>query len=453
MEVSEAVMISASVPILFRATNLDGEDYNDGGVLNNFPTEAFHGDNTTFLESLDGNNLKILAVQFDNGTERATVDRIKDRVHKEHFIFNWILGIMTGVNIPDGGWEKDRLKLRKYSAQSIIVNVANISATNFSVDEDLQQKLIRNGEQAANDYIKPRYTDNQRESPRTLQYIHETFSSLEELLAYCCYVGNETRFNTVCDLINESSEPNKKVLLKRAEVLKELYFSPLHQEEIKLDCSSNRIDEQLNARLLNQEQNQFNSSSAMIDDQLNIRPQSKNLINGHKAFIAIYPVILKLSAGLIKNKLEHFLLTKARHSFTKNSLFECLDYFNSIESELHIVFYIFIELIKVLQQELKKQSCIQSDVMVQSIYNAFKVLEKLLVSKTDVFKSNDLFGLWKIPLPQGISILNELATIDRGYAGLKGSCDLLRKKHQPVPIVTQTKSQDQDEKISFVSCL
>ena len=133
MEVSEAVKISASIPVIFRDTRIDGEDYNDGGILNNFPTDAFHADDSTILESEYGNNMKTLAVQFDNGTERLTIDHVFERVYRENFIINWIYGFLTGVKDPASGWEQDRLKLRKYAAQSIIAEVGNISATGFSV--------------------------------------------------------------------------------------------------------------------------------------------------------------------------------------------------------------------------------------------------------------------------------------------------------------------------------
>lgn len=105
-EVSEAVKTSASFPIVYRSTLIDGEEHNDGGILNNFPTEPFFDDHTTLLESEYGNNLKVLAVKFDDGPERKAIDRVMDRVYRENVVLNWIYQLLTGVSDPASGWEK-----------------------------------------------------------------------------------------------------------------------------------------------------------------------------------------------------------------------------------------------------------------------------------------------------------------------------------------------------------
>lgn len=139
-EVSEAVKISASFPIVYRSTLIDGEEHNDGGVLNNFPTEAFFDDHSTLLESEYGNNLKVLAVKFDDGPERKAIDRVMDKVYRENVILNWIYTLLTGVSDPASGWERDRLKLRKYACQSIVINVDNVSSSSFSVSKKAERK-------------------------------------------------------------------------------------------------------------------------------------------------------------------------------------------------------------------------------------------------------------------------------------------------------------------------
>jgi NTE family protein len=322
MEISEAVKISASLPVVFRDTRIDGEDYNDGGVLNNFPTDAFHADEMTFLESECGNNMKTLAVQFDNGAERPSVDRIKDPVHREHFIANWIYALLTGVSDPASGWEQDLMKLRKYAVQSIIVDIGNTSATNFSVEERSQLQLIKNGYQAGKNYLKARYA--QRAPYKNKEFMYSTFVSIEELLAYCCYKGNKFWFDIVCTLISDSSSPYKGRLLNQSIKLKSLYFNALRQEgdEPNSACAQRSWEKEKNSSSLHTQSN-------------------KN----HEVLIALYPVFLKLSAKLLQNVKDHDLLERARHSFKATTLFDCIKYFDSIKYDMHIVLHIFINLV------------------------------------------------------------------------------------------------------------
>ncbi|MDI1351278.1 MAG: patatin-like phospholipase family protein, partial [bacterium] len=318
MEVSEAVKVSASFPILFRNTLIEGDEHNDGGVLNNFPTDAFFDDQSTFLESEFGNNLKVLAVQFDNGTERNTIDRVRDKVYRENFILNWIYSLLTGVKDPASGWEQDRMKLRKYAAQSIIVNVGNISSTGFSVAEETQRQLIESGYNATNDYLNVRYTKKNNNTYENKELMYSTFSSFGELLSYCCYRNNYSWFNTVYSLIENSSKPNKNALLKQAEKLRALYFS---------DASTGKHSDET-AHLKKKQK----ITSLFSEEKTTTKKEET-----HHTLLALYPIFLKLSPDFVKTKDDKRLLELAHHSLTLNSPFSCLEHFELIKGHTHVL--------------------------------------------------------------------------------------------------------------------
>ncbi|MFI4919698.1 MAG: Dot/Icm T4SS effector VpdC, partial [Legionellales bacterium] len=223
-EVTKAVTASSSVPVLYRPTLIDGDEHSDGSVLSNFPTEAFSDDNTTLLESEHGNNLKLLAVQFENGTERNTVDRIRDRVYRENFFVNLFYRLMTGVSDSVTGLVQDRLKLRKYAAQSIIVDTKESTQVSFTIGEEARITLIQSGYEATKNYLSARYKSYTDKPSENEELMYSTFSSLGELLGYCCYRGNSHWFEMVSKLIVKSSLPNKEALMQQTQVLKKLYF-------------------------------------------------------------------------------------------------------------------------------------------------------------------------------------------------------------------------------------
>lgn len=79
-------------------------------------------------------------MKFDDGPERKAIDRVMDKVYRENVILNGIYTLLTGVSDPASGWERDRLKLRKYACQSIVINVDNVSSSSFSVSEKVERK-------------------------------------------------------------------------------------------------------------------------------------------------------------------------------------------------------------------------------------------------------------------------------------------------------------------------
>ncbi|RUR12181.1 Dot/Icm T4SS effector VpdC [Legionella sp. km772] len=414
MEVSEAVKISASIPVVFRDTRLNGDDYNDGGVLNNFPTDAFHADDTTFLESEYGNNMKTLAVQFDTGSERVAVDRILDRVYRENFLLNWFYGFLSGVSDPASGWEQDRLKLRKYAAQSIIVEVGNTSTTGFSVEEKDQRRLINSGYHAAKSYLRARYAQKDGAAYKNKEIMHSTFASLEELLAYSCYKGNKAWFDIVLKLIKASSLGNKKLLVQQAEQLNSLYFTPLPEE---------------NAEETNLSTQTFFGNAVI--------KQHHEDNKDHMVFLALYPIFIKLSPQLLKNEKEHDLLLRARHTFSINSLFNCLRYFNSIKDETHIVFHIFHNLVKALEVNHKNQFMEK----MQELYQDLDLLQNIVYKHEDLFKP-EYYGRWDLDLRQGRRVLK---TLDAKSPYITKLCNYLKRGWEPLQTLADGELHDDEE--------
>lgn len=377
-EVSEAVKTSASFPIVYRSTLIDGEEHNDGGILNNFPTEPFSDDHSTLLESEYGNNLKVLAVKFDDGPERKAIDRVMDRVYRENVVLNWIYRLLTGVSDPASGWEKDRLKLRKYACQSIVINVDNVSSSSFTVGEETRKQMIDAGYEETNNYLNMRYRKNDSEEYENEEFMYTTFSSLGELLSYCCYRGDKHWFEIVYRLIAESTAPNRTELMQQAEDLRSLYFSTTaasqkspKQDESPLTFFGNEI--------------MPNTSSTSIGN------------DNHKILLAVYPVLLKLSQDLLNDSTDKKIFDFARHSFSLKAPFTCLNHFAKIRNETHVIFHIAISLLK----ELKANPS-------EKVYEAFAQLLDLLNSSNKNIYKEEYFARWDLSFSQSLRILGIL---------------------------------------------
>lgn len=354
-EVSEAVKTSASFPIVYRSTIIDGEEHNDGGVLNNFPTEAFSDDHSTLLESEYGNNLRVLAVKFDDGPERKAIDRVMDRVYRENLVLNWIYRLLTGVSDPASGWEKDRLKLRKYACQSVVINVDNVSSSSFTVGEETRKKMIDSGYEETKNYLDMRYHKNESEEYENEEFMYETFSSLGELLSYCCYRGDKQWFERVYQLIEKSTAPNRKELMQQAQELRALYFnSGSHSPK-------------------NYPQDD-NSLTFFGNEVLQSNPSNKR--ENYKILLAVYPVFLKLSQSLLKDNTDKKIFDYARHSFLLRDPFACLEHFAKIRNDTHLILHIVINLLKELRKNHNSKEIYESFNQVFDLLNDGTILDK-----------------------------------------------------------------------------
>ena len=375
MEVSEAVRISSSIPVLFRHTVIDGEEYNDGGISSNFPTEAFSDDHSTFLESESGNNLKVLAIQFDNGTERTAVDKIKDRVYRENFFVNWIYRLLTGVYDPASGWEQDRLKLRQYASQSIVIDVGDVSATSFSIDEVTRNKLIKMGYEAAKSYLEVRYSTKENRQNINNELMYSSFSSLGDLLAYCCYRGDKQWFEIVNNLLLESNLPNRTALLKQSLKLRAIYFNVPNTQDAD-ETKENRLT--------------FFGNNIAEQSAPKTSSESTNIL------IAIYPIFLKLTHEFVKNSNDKRLLELAHHSLNIQSPLDCLDHFAKIEHQSHVVLSILINLLKELRTNPSEK-----------IYASLKLVHEVLSKNSNLVRM-EFFCEWNLSLQQSMRVLNLL---------------------------------------------
>lgn len=367
MEVSEAVTTSALFPVVYKEKVIMGDEYNDGGVLNNFPTEVFCDDHSTLLESEYGNNLKILAVQFDNGTERSAIDKIKEQVYRENFVLNALYSIVTGVSDPASAWERDRRKLRQYAHQTI-VPFAQAPTSGFTVEDENQKIMFRSGYEATKDYLDIRYGSKEENSHVNQEFMYSTFSSLGDLLAFCCYRGDYEWFCIINDLIAQSILPNRMALMKQSLELKNLYFrNESNKAMTKTQLPSN------DSELIEQEE------------------QSK-----HQVFLSLYPIFLRLTPDLVLEKTDKLVLINARHSLRLYEPFNCLEFLNQLKGEKHILIQALIHLIK----ELKVNPS-------EEFFDKLKVIKHLLQAKVNLNRS-EYYGVWNISAAQGWEVLMAL---------------------------------------------
>lgn len=392
MEVSEAVKTSSLFPVVFRHNLIDGEEHNDGGVLSNFPTEVFSDDHSTLLESEYGNNLKVLGVQFDNGTERSAIDYIMDQVYRENFILNWIYSLLTGVSDPASGWEKDRIKLRQYAHQTIVPNVDNIKTSGFSVAHEDQLLMIQSGYDATNEYLTVRYGTKEYTTNKNQELMYSTFSSLGDLLAYCSYRGNKQWFEVVNNLIVQSSLPNRTNLMKQSLELRSLYF----------DTGTVVEDKQKPVR------KPITFFGNMLTQHNLLEEHSDN----HKVLLVLYPIFLKLSSDLVLSGADKKTLEVARHSLTLNYPFTCLEHFGRISKDSHILLHILVKLIKELKDNPDPQ-----------VYEYLRDVQSTLYCNNNLFKP-EYYGQWDLTLPQALRVLklfngNKLDSVSQLVVHLK----------------------------------
>lgn len=124
MSVSKAVLISSSIPFIFKPVIHENKLYVDGGCLNNMPTNAFDGKSTLALnledcyESLDIKNFK----QFSES------------------LINTVL-------------KKANYKEKIINVDTIDINTGKISAVNFNLSKEDKLNLKENGYKAVTDFL------------------------------------------------------------------------------------------------------------------------------------------------------------------------------------------------------------------------------------------------------------------------------------------------------------
>lgn len=396
-EVSEIVTTSASFPIFFKPTLLDGEAHNDGGVLSNFPTEAFADDDSVLLTSEHNNCLSMLGVQFDNGHERSLLDKLVDRVYRENPLLNLIYSYLTGVHDTVAGWEKDRLKLLQHSNQVILIPVGKVTATQFNIDPETQDALIESGYKETNNYIASRYqmADEEEGAAVNEEYLYANFTHLEEALYYACYRKNEKWFELFANEAIAQGLCERKV-----QKLRERHF-PL-QEEKEL------ADEGLVAE----------ENNELYTRQLGYYVEKKMLLDNHAIFSAVYPIFLRLPSQLLfKNKIDLKIYKKARHDLASNQPHTCFALLQKTKGASHILFAIL------------KQWILTSD-EVDLLCQRAKLFNRFLSRKIKLV-DEAFYGNWDNVLPRQLERVFK-ALLHEQYNDAKNLCLCFKAGEEPL---------------------
>lgn len=412
-EVSEAVKMSASLPLLYRPTIIDGEAYNDGGVLNNLPTEVFSDEGTTLLESADGNSLKLLAVQFDNGTERETIDRVNHPVYREGAVQNWIYKQLTGVHDPASGWEQDRIKLRKYAAQSVIIDVGDFSSTSFSVNPEGRQQMMNSGYQAAKEYLENRYgsCDGQSEM-HNKELMYSSFTSLGDLLAYCCYRNDKEWFERVLNIIVHCDLPNKVALMEQSMALRSLYFS-----NRKSRLSLPDLEQNLDNEVAPENPNTFFGNPPIHQEISNL-----NGINA-RALLVLYPIFLELTSKLVREDNDIDSFNKGKRKICLHKPFEFLHDFKQLTGDVHIYLHLLIHL-------AEQFSANPSDEIHQKIVRLGELL-----SGTENLYHQKYYGIWNLAEHQVKRVWKLIESNEQ--SSLDSLLSKLRFRDEPMQIIEE----------------
>lgn len=376
-EVTKAVSISSSVPLFFRPTLIDGVPHADGFLTDNLPVKPFRDNGSTLIESETANDLTLLVVQFDTGTEREIIDKAIDNVYRENPVMNFIYGWMGGVKDPVSAWEQDRLKILRYLGQLVLINMDGITSS-FDVSLPVRRKMRQNGYDATNAYLEPRYCKNEDGTySANDELMYSTFNSLGDLLSYCCYRGDLDWFNTVSDLINTSSLPNKGDLMKKSNTLRKLYFSDNKRNVALLELANS-------------------SAATFFGNKMSKSLLSEITKQDPDALLVIYPLFLKFTSDYVKSREDQNFFNRAHHSMSIETPFECLTFFAAIKGDKHVLLQMLITLIQEFQSNSNPE-----------VKNQFIELQAFLDEKRIIF-TPELFGKWNLNSTQCLRIFNLL---------------------------------------------
>lgn len=362
VEISLAVTASAAFPWVFKPIVINGTRYVDGGLTSNFPTEFFRDNKKTFLQSESGNSLSLLALQFDNGQERRAVDEFNFNYDEGQFA-NFLYGTISGV-YPVAHWKKDRKKLVSHSHQTVVIPVGNTVSTNFDLSKEERDKLQEQGYEYTKAYFDSRYTIVDGKAVNE-EYLYNHFTSLKELLYYCCYRGDLDWFRKVAELAKAKNDCDEQEINE----LEMQFFSinVVHEEELPMPMFETTISE------------------------------AEQLIKRFNLFEAIYTVFYTIPDKLIVNPKEINFFKQARHNYSLDDPFKCLDSLNKIRGETHLVLAIFIKLIR----NYKEQQNVQD-----LYFLKLKTLRAMFYSE-ELLGNKDLYAAWDLTYEQIEALLTD----------------------------------------------
>ena len=399
-EVSRVGEMSASLPIVFKPTLFQGQLYNDGGNLNNLPTEPFRDDHSTLLTSEHDNCLSMIAFQFDNGHERGILDKLVDRVYRENFFWNWVYGFLTGVRDPVSGWERDRIKLLQHSNQVVILPVNGVSAIQFEVDSTMQATLVKNGYEAANNYLASRYDKEEGRPAVNREYMYANFTSIEEALYFTCFRNRQDWFELMAVKAIEQGMSEEKV-------------DQLRQYHFQKNESCISIDEEAS-----------NSGPTFFHTDLSSYVENQLVKTNMQVFEALYPVFLKFPCSLIKNATDLKIYKYARHSFSLHNPLTSLAALKKIVGEVHVLFAILMNMIAVVHLD-------NSSKLYQKSRQLIALLENNELLHDPVF-----FGQWSLLPRQAERIFNAM---EHGrISHVRKICLALKNNEEPMQTFIKT---------------
>ncbi|MGL5064977.1 MAG: patatin-like phospholipase family protein [Microcoleus sp.] len=171
MPVDLAVRISMSLPWFFQSVKYNGQEYIDGGCLNNYPMFIFNeppyflaGMNKvlTGVQGVYSQNLCTLGLKVDSQDEikkllweggqqnpQSWLGKLRDK----------IINKLVGVNYIDATKEIDREAYEKHPQRTIQISDLNYGTFNFNLAEEDKDALAESGKKATLDWLQLYYND------------------------------------------------------------------------------------------------------------------------------------------------------------------------------------------------------------------------------------------------------------------------------------------------------
>jgi NTE family protein len=428
VEMAEVIKISASIPVLFKSTEVDGDSYMDGGVLKNLPFGVLEKSKQTFLESHYGHDFGELGLQFNNGgVERSTLDKMRVRVYREGFIMNKVMSWFTGIDDAVSGWEKDRNILRQYALQAMIIEVGNIGSTDFNISDESREKLIEFGRKSAKNYIKQHYRNADGQYVMD-ELLYETFY-LEELLCYCAYRRDYELFDKLAEKIEQSHEISFFEKQSCLETVKRLRKDRDLNEQWGKDSNSHSPSFQHeNDNILPFSANKmiksfFNTLVPILDKE--------KVRTDEKLFRGIHDIILKDWASILGSKDPMVnIIKEARKNISRSTMSSYISKMSNMMQTIDTDFHLFGFLFNNILAYAKKETI---DVFVELAHNFCLIMDDDSLSSH--LKDTRYTGNWSLSPDQCRELINELK--DNGINFINGYLSSLKTE--------QIVSQFQDE--------
>jgi NTE family protein len=137
-QISRAVRASVSLPFYYEPVKLGKNYLVDGGILSNFPIDAFDDDPVPTI------GIKLSA---EPGAV-AKPHTITGPVSYGVAVFNTMLSVQDQVHLNNPDWV----------AKTIFVDTDDVLATDFDLNQETQEKLFQAGQTAAQKYIQKQLT-------------------------------------------------------------------------------------------------------------------------------------------------------------------------------------------------------------------------------------------------------------------------------------------------------